>query len=102
MINPEDSRIFGYGFNLDQDNFFVNLNKENKFDRHMVFNSVSVGTVPISLFSSPQHLSGLVNTFPHRRIGSISMTLIKWTFLTQWSAVVLFSSATPDSKPGLL
>ena len=35
-------------------------------------------------------------------IGSISMTLIEWTFLTQWPAVVLFSSATPDSKPGLL
>ena len=38
----------------------------------------------------------------HGRIGSISMTLIEWTFLTQWPAVVLFSSATPDSKPGLL
>ena len=36
------------------------------------------------------------------RIGSISMTLIEWTFLTPWPAVVLFSSATPDSKPGLL
>ena len=35
-------------------------------------------------------------------IGSISMTLIEWTFLTPWPAVVLFSSATPDSKPGLL
>ena len=30
------------------------------------------------------------------------MTLIEWTFLTQWPAVVLFSSATPDSKTGLL
>ena len=30
------------------------------------------------------------------------MTLIEWTFLTQWPAVVLFSGATPDSKPGLL
>ena len=28
------------------------------------------------------------------RIGSISMTLIEWTFLTQWPAIVLFSSAT--------
>ena len=36
------------------------------------------------------------------RIGSISMTLIEWTFLTPWPAVVLFSSATLDSKPGLL
>ena len=36
------------------------------------------------------------------RIGSISMTLIEWTFLTQWPAVVLFSSATPDSKTELL
>ena len=63
MINPEDSRIFGHGFNLDQDNFFVNLNKENRFDRHMVFNSLSVSTVPISLFSSPQHLSALAYTF---------------------------------------
>ena len=47
-------------------------------------------------------LKRLINTFPHRRIGSISMTLIEWTFLTQWPAVVLFSSATLDSKPGLL
>ena len=47
-------------------------------------------------------LKRLVNTLPHRRIGSISMTLIEWTFLTQWPAVVLFSSATPDSRPGLL
>ena len=47
-------------------------------------------------------LKRLINTFPHERIGSISMTLIEWTFLTQWPAVVLFSSATPDSKPGLL
>ena len=47
-------------------------------------------------------LKRLINTFPHRRIGSISMTLIEWTFLTQWPAVVLFSGATPDSKPGLL
>ena len=30
------------------------------------------------------------------------MTLIEWTFLTPWPAVVLFSGATPDSKPGLL
>ena len=30
------------------------------------------------------------------------MTLFEWTFLTQWPTVVLFSSATPDSKPGLL
>ena len=36
------------------------------------------------------------------RIGSISMTLIEWTFLTQWPAVVFFSSATSDSKTGLL
>ena len=47
-------------------------------------------------------LKRLTKTFPHRRIGSISMTLIEWTFLTQWPAVVLFSSATPDSKTGLL
>ena len=38
-------------------------------------------------------LKRLINTFPHRRIGSISVTLIEWTFLTQWPAVVLFSSA---------
>ena len=47
-------------------------------------------------------LERLRNTLLHRRIGSLSMTLIEWTFLTQWPAVVLFSSATPDSKPGLL
>ena len=47
-------------------------------------------------------LKRLINTLPHRRIGSISMTLIEWTFLTQWPAVVLFSGATPDSRPGLL
>ena len=47
-------------------------------------------------------LKRLINTLSHRRIGSISMTLIEWTFLTQWPAVVLFSGATPDSKPGLL
>ena len=29
------------------------------------------------------------------------MTLIEWTFLTQWPAVVLFSSVTPDSNVGL-
>ena len=39
-------------------------------------------------------LKRLIHTLPHRRIGSISMTLIEWTFLTQWPAVVLFSSAT--------
>ena len=44
-------------------------------------------------------LNRLINTLPHRRI---SMKLIEWTFLTQWPAIVLFSSATTDSKPGLL
>ena len=39
-------------------------------------------------------LNRLINTLPHRRIGSISMTLFEWAFLTQWPAVVLFSSAT--------
>ena len=47
-------------------------------------------------------LKRLINTLPHRRSHSISMTLFELTFLTQWPAVVLFSSATPDSKPGLL
>ena len=59
-----DSRILGHGFNLDQDTFFVDLNKENRFDRHMLFSGLSVSTVPISSFSSPQHLSDLVTHLP--------------------------------------
>ena len=46
-------------------------------------------------------LKRLIHISPER-IGSFSVTLFEWTFLTQWPAVVLFSSATPDSKPGLL
>ena len=47
-------------------------------------------------------LKRLIYILPPERIGSISMTFIEWIFVIQWPAVVLFSSATPDSKPGLL
>ena len=60
-----DSRIFGHGFSLDQDTFFVwsEQRKTGLIDT-WYFNSLSVSTLPISLFSSHQHLSGLANTFP--------------------------------------
>ena len=35
------------------------------------------------------------------KIGSILMTLIEWTFLTQWPAVVLSSSALDLNRPML-
>ena len=67
---------------------------------HIVFTVHSIScipndNVPTIIYHNSKYI------FPEW-IGLISMTLIEWTFLTQWPAVVLFSSANPDSKTGLL
>ena len=50
--------------------------KEFRFDRDLVFfNSLSVTTVHILLLALPQHLNGLVNTFP---MDGFAPNLVLW------------------------